>query len=218
MADKLEARFSTLEDGVTRAKETLQEKLVGLEGRVQNLESVLSSKKQIQKVVHRSDFRDLSRRDFKQQTAACTTGELSQRESLVFASPCTTKEPRQHDNYDHMSTRTSVESIRPKCNERAWSLSEKFQDSPRDACTGVPASKALKSQAVREVSITHQCAVNTYANLVGTSDVKLGENGHTSLIQQGPVTSTREFIAGVRARFSRTLEVFLRNTFRLLAQ
>ncbi|OAE19507.1 hypothetical protein AXG93_4794s1190 [Marchantia polymorpha subsp. ruderalis] len=44
MADKLEARFSTLEDGVTRAKETLQEKLVGLEGRVQSLESVVSSK------------------------------------------------------------------------------------------------------------------------------------------------------------------------------
>ncbi|CAM6107065.1 unnamed protein product [Calypogeia fissa] len=41
MADRLEARFCTLEDGITKARETLQEKLVTLEGRISLLEAVV---------------------------------------------------------------------------------------------------------------------------------------------------------------------------------
>ncbi|KAL2652131.1 hypothetical protein R1flu_020259 [Riccia fluitans] len=203
MAERLEARFSTLEAGVTRAKETLQEKLVSLEGRVRNLEA---SKQRFPK------SSDLSRRNSKEQDDACTIEDLSQRRS-----PGSTSTKRDQMQQKETSTCAVLDMLRPKCNEHAWSLHQKLEDTRHcerpcsslvETVTGVPAQQPLSSEGFRDISNTHQLAVrNSINDTAGAPQTKFRSEEYTRFNQPEPVTSTQDLIAGVRARFNRTLEL-----------
>ncbi|KAL3699630.1 hypothetical protein R1sor_017652 [Riccia sorocarpa] len=195
MAERLEARFSTLEAGVTRAKETLQEKLVNLEGRVRNLEA---SKQKEQRF---PNFQELLPRRNKEDDT-CTVEDLSHRKSPTPMSA-------NRDQIQETSASVVVDMLRPKCNEHAWSRNQKLEETRHfETVTGVPAQQPLSSEGFRDISNTHQCgARNSTKDAAGPLQTKFRREGYTRFDQPEPVTSTQDLIAGVRARFNKTLEL-----------